>query len=69
MPQQSCLERPRLNGDVLHCEVVNATKGYGFIRPVDGEPDVFGHIRAVEKADYTVLRGPDQLRAQDGQLG
>ncbi|WP_371259267.1 cold shock domain-containing protein [Bradyrhizobium sp. WSM1743] len=49
--------------------MVSATKGYGFIRPVDGEPDVFGHIRAVEKADYTVLRVPDQLRAQDGQLG
>jgi cold shock protein len=33
----------------------NATKGYGFIRPDGGEPDVFVHISAVEKAGYTGL--------------
>ncbi|WP_256808151.1 cold-shock protein [Bradyrhizobium sp. Bra64] len=33
----------------------NATKGYGFIQPQDGGPDVFVHISAVEKAGYTGL--------------
>lgn len=34
----------------------NATKGYGFIQPDEGGPDVFVHIRAVEKAGLRELR-------------
>jgi len=33
----------------------NATKGYGFIKPDGGGPDVFVHISAVERAGYTGL--------------
>lgn len=33
----------------------NATKGYGFIAPDGGGPDVFVHISAVERAGYTGL--------------
>ncbi|MGE4220657.1 MAG: cold-shock protein [Alphaproteobacteria bacterium] len=32
----------------------NSTKGYGFIQPENGGPDVFVHISAVERAG---LRG------------
>ncbi len=33
----------------------NATKGYGFIAPEQGGPDVFVHISAVEQAGLSGL--------------
>ena len=33
----------------------NTQKGYGFIQPADGGPDVFVHVTAVEKAGMRSL--------------
>ena len=50
----------------------NTAKGYGFIIPEDGGPDVFVHISAVEKAGYTgLVRGVrisyDLVTRRDGK--
>jgi len=43
----------------------NATKGYGFIQPQGGGPDVFVHISAVERAG---LQGLNEGQKVDYEL-
>ena len=46
-------------------EVVNATKGYGFIQPDNGGKDVFVHISAVEKAGLSDLYQGDKVSYEE----
>ncbi|EWY36577.1 cold-shock protein [Skermanella stibiiresistens SB22] len=39
----------------------NATKGYGFIQPDQGGPDVFVHISAVERSGMSGLNDGDNV--------
>jgi cold shock protein len=39
----------------------NAQKGYGFIQPSAGGPDVFVHISAVERAGLSGLRDGQKI--------
>ncbi|HEX3500881.1 MAG TPA: cold-shock protein [Stellaceae bacterium] len=39
----------------------NAQKGFGFIQPDDGAPDVFVHISAVERAGMSNLAEGQKL--------
>ncbi|MEI8145346.1 MAG: cold-shock protein [Alphaproteobacteria bacterium] len=39
----------------------NATKGYGFIQPDEGDKDVFVHISAVQQAGLPGLRDGQRL--------
>jgi len=39
----------------------NATKGFGFIQPDGGGPDVFVHITAVERAGMSTLSEGQKL--------
>jgi CspA family cold shock protein len=49
----------------------NSTKGYGFIAPDDGGPDVFVHIIAVERAGHSDLREGEKVsyELQAGKSG
>ena len=40
---------------------VNSQKGYGFIQPDEGGPDVFVHISAVERAGMSNLKEGQKL--------
>ncbi|HEU4986520.1 MAG TPA: cold-shock protein [Rhizobiaceae bacterium] len=57
----------------------NTTKGYGFIAPENGDPDVFVHISAVEQAglrsivegqkiSFDVIRDPKSGKNAAGNL-
>lgn len=50
-------------GDQLIGEVkwFSSTKGYGFIKPLDGSPDVFVHISAVTRAGLRTLNKGQQV--------
>ncbi|NBR12375.1 MAG: cold-shock protein, partial [Alphaproteobacteria bacterium] len=39
----------------------NATKGYGFIQPDGGGPDVFVHISAVQQAGLSDLQEKQKI--------
>jgi CspA family cold shock protein len=39
----------------------NRTKGYGFIQPEEGGPDVFVHVSAVERAGLNDLHEGQRL--------
>jgi len=49
----------------------NAQKGYGFISPTGGGPDVFVHISAVEQAGMDGLQENQELTydLEEGQRG
>ena len=58
----------------------NASKGFGFIQPDSGGPDVFVHISAVERAgmsglnegqkvSYELEKDPRSGKTSAGQLG
>ena len=50
----------------------NATKGFGFIQPDEGDTDVFVHISAVERAGMRALADGQKIRydiVQDRKSG
>lgn len=58
------------------CKWFNAAKGYGFLSPEDGSPDVFVHFSAIKAEGYrqldegarvecAIVNGPKGLQAAD----
>jgi cold shock protein len=70
-PVPSAARTPRLASAAVNPEVLrgtvkwfNQTKGYGFIAPDEGGPDVFVHISAVERSGLPTLREGQLLEYQ-----
>ena len=45
----------------------NAEKGFGFITPDDGSPDVFVHFSAIQGAGYRNLEENQKVEFDSGQ--
>lgn len=43
----------------------NTTKGYGFIQPDNGGPDIFVHISAVERAGLSSLQEGQKISYEE----
>ena len=71
LPPSQCVEK---RGNIVPEGTVkwfNATKGYGFLTPDDGTPDVFVHFSAIEGSGYRELTEGQrvQFESQPGQKG
>lgn len=73
-----CLCCEPVGADVGECEVAtgkvkwfNPQKGFGFIQPSSGGPDVFVHISAVERAGLSTLNDNQEVEyeLQTGRNG
>jgi CspA family cold shock protein len=45
----------------------NATKGYGFVTPDDGTPDVFVHVSAIDGSGYRELIEGERVEFEQTQ--
>ena len=45
----------------------NATKGYGFVTPDDGTPDVFVHFSAIDGSGYRELAEGQRVQFESEQ--
>ena len=46
----------------------NSNKGYGFIKPEDGSPDIFVHISDIKRAGYESLSDNQTVRYEINKL-
>jgi CspA family cold shock protein len=45
-----------------HVKFFNTQKGFGFITPDDGSPDIFIHMKALEKSGLAILESEQRVR-------
>ena len=73
-----CFDRPGLSCEVVEIPAMQGTvkwfsdtKGYGFIVPSDGSPDLFVHYSDIEGSGRRSLREGDQVEFEvaEGQKG